>query len=97
MLKLKRLACAALSAVMLLTAAATAGCSTPKVAMTVDGTEYSSGDYLAYLYMVYYNVFYNGYKGNTPLFYYAYSQQDPWDVELTYGEGDAAVSLKAAD
>ena len=53
MLKLKRLACAALSAVMLLTAAATAGCSTPKVAMTVDGTEYSSGDYLAYLYMVY--------------------------------------------
>ena len=47
MSKLKKAACAALSAVMLFTAVLLSGCSTPKVAMTVDGQEYTTGEYLA--------------------------------------------------
>lgn len=58
MLKLKRLACAALAAVMLTSAVSLSGCSTPEIAMTVDGTEYSTGVYLAYLYNTYFSLFY---------------------------------------
>ena len=47
MLKTKRILAAVLAAIMLLF---TAGCSTPEVAMKVGDREYSTGEYLAYLY-----------------------------------------------
>ncbi|MBR3289593.1 MAG: hypothetical protein IKI63_02315 [Clostridia bacterium] len=47
MQKTKRILCAAVAAIMLLF---TAGCSTPEVAMSVGDRDYSTGEYLAYLY-----------------------------------------------
>jgi len=47
MQKTKRIMCAVLAAIMLLF---TVGCSTPQVAMKVGDREYSTGEYLAYLY-----------------------------------------------
>ena len=91
MLKLKRAACAALSALLLVSTAALSGCSTPKVAMTVDGQEIETGLYLAYLY----NTFYQLYYGQGMYQYAAY--MDVWAQEFTYGEGDDAEKLKLAE
>ena len=35
------------------------GCSTPKNAMTIDGYEVSTGEYLANLYNMFYQAYYN--------------------------------------
>ena len=91
MLKLKRAACAALSALLLVSTTALSGCSTPKVAMTVDGQEIETGLYLAYLY----NTFYQLYYGQGMYQYAAY--MDVWAQEFTYGEGDNAEKLKLAE
>ncbi len=85
--RIKQTACAALAAGLLLT-----GCSTPKVAATVDGKEYSTGVYLSYLYMMYQQTF-----QNTNLYIYAQYGMDPWEQKLTYGEGDDAEELYAED
>lgn len=86
----KKIACSVLSAGILLSTLAFSGCSTPAVAMTVDGKEYSSGEYLAYLYNAYSQVFYYNYY----LSYY----QDPWDMTLPYGEDEeTAVDLSVSD
>lgn len=86
----KKIACAVLSTGMLLSTLAFSGCSTPAVAMTVDGKDYSSGEYLAYLYNAYTEVFYYNY-------YLAY-YQDPWDMTLPYGEDEeTAVDLSVSD
>ena len=62
MLKTKRFLCVMLAAIMLLF---TVGCSTPAVAIKVGDREYSTGEYLAYLYnatasMVAYNYYMTG-------------------------------------
>lgn len=89
----KKSVCAAVSAGLLLTSLALSGCSTPAVAMTVDGKDYSSGEYLAYLYNAYYNVFYT----QQQLAMYA-AYQDVWSMDLSYGESEeTAVKLKPAD
>ena len=90
MLKLKRLACAALAAVMLTSAVSLSGCSTPEIAMTVDGTEYSTGVYLAYLYNTYFSLFY---QGSYPLYYYTYQGKDPWAQKLPYGDDKTEMSV----
>lgn len=59
MLKRKRAASVVLSAAMILSMGAAAGCSTPAVAMTVGNDTYSTGDYLAYLYNTYSQVYQN--------------------------------------
>ena len=41
MMKLKRALCAVLSALMLLSLPIVSGCSTPEIAMTVDGREFA--------------------------------------------------------
>ncbi len=69
-----------------------AGCSTPENAMTVDGTDYSTGEYLANLYNNYYNIYYN-----SGLYQYAQYGMDPWEQTMNYGEGDTAISMKLAD
>ena len=59
--------------------------------MTVNGQEYATGLYLAYLFNSYYNLFY---AGSYPLAYY---YQDPWGQEIPYGEGDNAPKLSTSD
>ena len=73
MLKTKRFVCVVLAALVLLF---TAGCSTPEVAMKVGDREYSTGEYLAYLYNT----------ANTIYSYYAnYSDVTTmWDQQLPY-------------
>lgn len=65
------------------------GCSTPKTAITVDGENFTTGEYLAYLYNAFYQVYYN--QG----MYYYDSQAaagttgmnyDVWNEEYTYEE-----------
>lgn len=88
-MKCKKWLCLALSAVMLLLTLC--GCSTPKVAMTVNGREYPTGEYLAYLFNTY-NTLYNNY-----LYQYEYYGMDIWSQTSTYGEGDDAKTLGMAD
>ena len=90
MLKLKRAAGTVLAAVVLGSALLFAGCSTPKDAMTVDGRTYSTGEYLAYLYNVYYSM-------ASQMQMYAMYGMDPWAQKLPYGEGDDEVELSTAE
>lgn len=71
------------------------GCSTPKYAVTLDGQQYETGEYLAYLYLAYSQVMQQAQ-------YYLYMQsmqggstvKDVWDLELPYGEEEDAPTLK---
>ncbi len=82
---IKKWLCAALAVVMTL---AFAGCSTPEVAITVDGKEYETGEYLAYLLDGFQQVYYNG-----GLYYYEQYGTDIWAQEYTYGEEEEKVLL----
>lgn len=83
-LKLKKILAALLCAILLLSF--TACGSTPEVAMTVDGKEYSTGEYLAYLLDAFQQAYYNG-----GLYYYAQQGTDIW--EQTYNYNDKQVKL----
>lgn len=78
-MKLKKLFAALLCAVMLLSF--TACGSTPKVAITVDGKDYGTGEYLAYLLDAFQQVYYNG-----GLYYYAQQGTDIWEQTYTYDD-----------
>ncbi len=67
-------------------------CSTPAVAMTVDGKEYSTGEYLANLYMSFMSAFYDG-----GLYQYASYGMDPWEQTFPYGEGEDAKELPLSE
>lgn len=89
-MKFKKVLCAASAAVMLATVGLS-GCSTPRVAMTVDGKDYTTGEYLAYLYNAYTQVY------SQQLYYYAsagYTEDQIWALTLPYGEGDDKVDLE---
>lgn len=89
-MKFKKVLCAASAAVMLATVGLS-GCSTPSVAMTVDGKDYATGEYLAYLYNAYTQVY------SQQLYYYAsagYTEDQLWALTLPYGEGDDKVDLE---
>lgn len=75
----KKALCVVLSVVLL---CVLAGCSTPKVAMTVDGREFETGEYLAYLYNTYAALY------NNSLSYYSYYGMDPWSQTFPYGEDE---------
>jgi hypothetical protein len=62
-----------------------AGCSTPKVAITVDGREYPTGEYLAYLLDAFQNAYYNG-----GLYYYA-QYGDIWEQKMTHNEKEVKL------
>ena len=85
----KRIACAAVAACFAFSLTLT-GCSTPEYAMTVDGRQYTTGEYLAYLYNVYYTMAQN------MAMYQAYGM-DPWAQTVPYGEGDAAEYISTAE
>lgn len=88
----KRTTCAVVSAAMLTGSLLLSGCSTPKVAATVDGVPYSTADYLAYLYNAYQEVFYYN-----NLSQYSQYGMDPWTQKLTYGEGDSAEQVSVEE
>ncbi|MBP3381636.1 MAG: hypothetical protein J6L00_03225 [Clostridia bacterium] len=75
----KKLLALSLVAVMLFSFAACG--STPKVAMTVDGKDYATGEYLAYMLDAFQQVYVNG-----GLYYYAQQNVDVWAQEYTYNE-----------
>ncbi len=93
---MKRLACAVL-ALALCGAFLLTGCSaprltiggTPDTAATIGDTTLSTGEYLAYLYNSFYNLYYS--QG---LYQYAQYGYDVWAQEYTYGEGDDAQKVK---
>ncbi len=72
--------------------ASVAGCSapkltlggTPKTAGTIAGREISTGEYLAYLYGVYFNM---------GLYQYSQYGMDVWSQEMTYGDGEDAPTV----
>lgn len=89
---LKKTTCFVVSAALLTGSALLSGCSTPKIAATVDDVKYSTSDYLAYLYNAYQEVFYYN-----SLSQYSQYGMDPWSQKLTYGEGDDAQQLSVED
>lgn len=91
---LKRAAAAVLTTAVLATTLLASGCSTPKTAITVDGTSYSTGEYLAYLYNSFYQIYVN--QG---LYYYdlnASGTYDVWNQTYTYSE-DEETEYNLAD
>ncbi len=89
MRKIQRMVCAVIAACFVCFMALT-GCSTPEYAMTVDGKSYTTGEYLAYLYNVYYAVAQN-------MAMYQMYGMDPWEQTIPYGEGDDAEQLLTAE
>lgn len=85
----KRIACAAVAACFAFSLTLT-GCSTPEYAMTVDGRQYTTGEYLAYLYNVYYSMAQN-------MAMYRMYGMDPWAQTVPYGEGDSAENISTAE
>lgn len=75
---MKKMVCAVLGVLMLL---GLVGCSTPKVALTVDGTDYATGEYLAYLLDTFQQAYYNG-----GLYYYEQQGMDIWSQSFPYGD-----------
>ena len=73
-----------------------AGCSTPDNAMTIDGYTVSTGEYLANMYNMFYQAYYNGGLYYTA-YYNQYTADQVWAMEQTYGEGDTALKLKLDD
>lgn len=90
-----KLLCGLLAAVMLMSVLLT-GCTLPKptlpgvgnVAATYGDQEISTGEYLAYLYLNFNNIYQNYY-------YYAQYGMDPWEQVASYG--DDATQLPLAD
>lgn len=73
-----------------------AGCSTPADAMTIDGYTVSTGEYLANMYNMFYQAYYNGGLYYTA-YYNQYTADQVWAMEQTYGEGDTALTLTLDD
>lgn len=98
MKNVKRIFSLVLACLMLLTVLA--GCSMPKIILggtpktvgTIDGREIPTGEYLAYLYNSFSNVYLS--QG---LYQYAQYGMDAWSQEMTYGEGDAAQKVLLAE
>lgn len=98
MKNVKRILSLVLAGVMMLTVLA--GCSMPKLVLggtpatvgTIDGKEVATGEYLAYMYTQFMDVYFS--QG---LYQYAQYGMDGWEQELTYGEGDAAQKVSVAE
>lgn len=98
MKNLKRFLSLVLAGVMMLTVLA--GCSMPKIILggtpktvgTIDGREIPTGEYLAYMYTSFMNVYFT--QG---LYQYTQYGLDAWSQELTYGEGDTAQTVSVEE
>ena len=91
---LKKIVSGALAVLLMMSLFLTAGCSTPKVAITVNDKDITMGEYLAYLYEAWYSVYYGG---TTPLYYYEMYGTDVWELDYNYGEGDDKEKLDLED
>ncbi|MBR5134730.1 MAG: hypothetical protein IKV35_03945, partial [Clostridia bacterium] len=90
---MKKVLASVLAVVLAVSMLLMSGCSTPKVAMTVDGVEYTTGEFLAAMYAEYYYAYYQ-----TGLYQYEmYYGTDPWTQTFPYGEEGAQVQLALAD
>jgi len=95
----KRILSAVLAASMLLAVMLT-GCSTPKltiggtadVAGVVGGKEITTGDYLAYLYLTFEQIYMEGGYA-----YYEYYGMNPWEQQIPYGEGEDAPKVSLSE
>ena len=85
MKSIRKVTAITMAVVLTVSALLMSSCSTPAVAMTVDGKEYSTGEYLANLYMNFYSMYFeNG------LYQYASYGMDPWTQTFpTSDEEDA--------
>lgn len=91
----KRILCAMLAMAMLLSVMLT-GCDRPKVtfneipdtAATYDGGEITTGQYLAFLYLEFENLYFN--QG---LYQYEMYGMDPWEQKFPYGETEEKLIL----
>lgn len=98
MKNIKRIISLALACVMLLTVLA--GCSMPKIIIggtpktvgTIDEQDVPTGEYLAYMYTAFMDVYFS--QG---LYQYSQYGMDAWSQELTYGEGDSAQKVSAQE
>lgn len=98
MKNMKRIISLVLAGVMLLTVLA--GCSMPKLVLggtpktvgKIDGKEVATGEYLAYMYTSFMDVYFS--QG---LYQYAQYGLDAWGQELTYGEGDTAQKVSVEE
>ncbi len=68
------------------------GCSTPAIAATINGVDYTTGEYLANLYFKFTQAYYDG-----GLYQYASYGMDPWEQTFPYGEGEEQVEMLLAD
>lgn len=89
---LKIMACFAACTALLSGTLTLFGCSTPKIAAVIDQKEYTTGEYLAYLFNTYQMTFYN-----YNLSAYAQNNLDPWEQKLPYGEGDDEKELSVEE
>ncbi len=86
---MKRILCTMLALTLAAACLLFGGCSTPSVAMQVNGTTYEMGDYLAYMF----NTINSDYQLYMYYAYYGYGSEDIADQTFTYGEGDDAQTL----
>ncbi len=94
-MKMMRRALCAMMAILLIAVSVT-GCSAPKLTLggtpatvgTVGDVTISTGEYLAYLYDTFYNLYYQQGLGQ-----YEQSGSDIWSQTYPYGEGDDAEEL----
>ncbi len=91
-MKMRKLMAVVMAVLATVTMLAMSGCSTPAVAMTVGTHEYTTGEYLANLYMNYYSAYYE-----SGLYQYASYGMDPWEQTFPYGEGEDKVDMALAD
>ncbi len=86
---MKRILCTVLALALTVVCLLFGGCSTPSVAMQVNGTTYEMGDYLAYMF----ETVNSDYQLYMYYAYYGYGSEDIADQTFTYGEGDESETL----
>lgn len=90
MKSLKSIGTGLLAVVLLIGVLLASGCSTPKIAATVDGTTYTTGEYLAYLYNSFYQVYVN--QGLYYYDLYGGTSYDVWNETYTYDDQELDLS-----
>lgn len=86
---MKRILCTVLALALTVVCLLFGGCSTPSVAMQVNGTTYEMGDYLAYMF----ETINSDYQLYMYYAYYGYGSEDIAEQTFTYGEGDDSKTL----
>ena len=83
----KKWTCGVAAVLLLVSCLFAGGCSTPDVALTVDGKTYTMGDYLAYMYSTMYT-------DQQAYLYLSYYGADALSQKVTYGKDAKEMTLK---